>query len=173
MGALSFLANSGRPSAPETTPRLVVPNSSPKISATRSNFATATSPQFNAPTITITGIGASAFIAFICPCHALTQSGPGAPASGLLAGAGFAPTRDGKQRRMAKGDVHVMPSETGWRVEVAADGRARSVHRTPAEAREAARAIARRNERELFVHGRDGQIRERNTYGQDPRRSKG
>ena len=31
--------------------RIGRPNSSPKISATRSNFATATSPQFNAPTI--------------------------------------------------------------------------------------------------------------------------
>lgn len=74
---------------------------------------------------------------------------------------------------MAKGDVHVVPSEQGWRVEIAADGRAKSVHRTQAEAREAARDIARRNKRELFVHGRDGQIRERNTYGKDPRRIKG
>ena len=71
---------------------------------------------------------------------------------------------------MAKGDVHVVPSEQGWRVEIAADGRAKSVHRTQQEAREAAREIARRNKRELFVHGRDGQIRERNTYGRDPRR---
>lgn len=46
---------------------------------------------------------------------------------------------------MAKGDVHVVPSGNGWRVEVAADGRARSVHRTQAEARAAAREIARRN----------------------------
>ena len=74
---------------------------------------------------------------------------------------------------MAKGDVHVVPSESGWRVEIAADGRARSIHTTQAEARQAAREIARRNKRELFVHGRDGQIRERNTYGKDPRRTKG
>lgn len=74
---------------------------------------------------------------------------------------------------MAKGDVHVVPSESGWRVEIAADGRARSVHRTQAAAREAAREIARRNRRELFIHGRDGQVRERNTYGKDPRRHKG
>jgi hypothetical protein len=74
---------------------------------------------------------------------------------------------------MAKGDVHVVPSDKGWRVEVAADGRPRSVHRTQAEAREAARELARKNKRELFVHGRDGQIRERNTYGKDPRRTKG
>ena len=75
--------------------------------------------------------------------------------------------------RMAKGDVHVVPGKDGWRVEIAADGRARSTHRTQAEAREAAREIARRNKRELFVHGRDGQIRERNTYGKDPRRTRG
>jgi hypothetical protein len=73
---------------------------------------------------------------------------------------------------MAKGDVQVVPSDEGWKVEVAADGRARSVHRTQAEARLAAREIARRTKRELFVHGRDGQIRERNTYGKDPRRTK-
>ncbi|HET9288836.1 MAG TPA: DUF2188 domain-containing protein [Gaiella sp.] len=80
---------------------------------------------------------------------------------------------DGKAGLMAKGDVHVVPGENGWRVEVAADGRARSVHGTQAEAREAAREIARRTKRELFVHGRDGRIRERNTYGTDPRSSKG
>ena len=74
---------------------------------------------------------------------------------------------------MAKGDVHVVPSESGWRVEVAADGRARSVHATQAEARMAARAIARRTKRELFVHGRDGQIRERNTYGKGPAHQQG
>lgn len=73
---------------------------------------------------------------------------------------------------MAKGDVHVVPAENGWRVEIAA-GRARSVHRTQAGAREAAREMARRTRSELFVHGRDGRIRERNTYGPDPRQSKG
>ena len=72
-----------------------------------------------------------------------------------------------------KGDVHVVPSEQGWRVEVEADGRARSTHKTQADARLAAREIARRSKRELLLHGRDGRIRERNTYGKDPRRSEG
>jgi Uncharacterized protein conserved in bacteria (DUF2188) len=72
-----------------------------------------------------------------------------------------------------KGDVHVVPSDKGWRVEVEADGRARSTHPTQSEARLAAREIARRSKRELLVHGRDGRIRERNTYGKDPRRTKG
>jgi hypothetical protein len=74
---------------------------------------------------------------------------------------------------MATGDVHVVPSEKGWRVEVEGSNRARSVHGTQAQAREAAREIARRTKRELVVHGRNGQIRERNTYGRDPRRTKG
>jgi hypothetical protein len=42
-----------------------------------------------------------------------------------------------------------------------------------AEAREAAREVARRTKRELFVHGRDGRIRERDAYGTGPRSSKG
>lgn len=85
----------------------------------------------------------------------------------------FAEALPGNGSPMAKGDVHVVPSEQGWRVEIAAKGRARSVHRTQADAREAAREIARKTERELFVHGRDGRIRERNTYGKDPQRTSG
>jgi hypothetical protein len=78
----------------------------------------------------------------------------------------------GITHRMATGDVHVVPSDKGWRVEVEA-ARARSTHETQAEARQAAREIARRSKAELLVHGRNGQIRERNTYGKDPRKTKG
>jgi len=42
-----------------------------------------------------------------------------------------------------------------------------------AEARSTARKVAKSNEVELLVHGRNGRIRERNSYGSDPRRSKG
>src|SRR4051794_22448935 len=72
-----------------------------------------------------------------------------------------------------KGDVHVVPSDKGWRVEVEGSGRARSTHGTQAEAAKAAREVARRNESELLLHGRNGKIRDRNTYGPDPRRTKG
>lgn len=74
---------------------------------------------------------------------------------------------------MPEGDVHVVPSEKGWRVEVEGSGRARSTHATQAEAATAARDVARRNKSELLIHGRDGQIRSRNSYGHDPRASKG
>jgi hypothetical protein len=72
-----------------------------------------------------------------------------------------------------KGNVHVVPSEKGWRVEVEGSARARSTHGTQAEAEKAARDLARKNEAELMIHGRDGQIRSRNSYGSDPRRTKG
>jgi hypothetical protein len=73
----------------------------------------------------------------------------------------------------AGGDVHVVPSEKGWKVEVEGSSRARSTHATQAEAARAGREIARRNKSELLVHGRNGQIRDRHTYGRDPRASKG
>lgn len=72
-----------------------------------------------------------------------------------------------------KGDVHVMPSEKGWRVQVEGTGGARSTHKTQAEAAQTARRIARQSKAELLIHGRDGKIRDRSTYGRDPRRSTG
>jgi len=72
-----------------------------------------------------------------------------------------------------KGDVHVVPGERGWRVEVEGSVRARSNHSSQAEATRAGREIARRNKSELLLHGQNGQIRMRNTYGSDPRRSRG
>jgi hypothetical protein len=72
-----------------------------------------------------------------------------------------------------KGDVHVVPDEGRWRVNVEGSDRARSIHDTQAAARAAGREIARRNKSELLVHGRDGKVRERRSYGHDPRRIKG
>jgi len=72
-----------------------------------------------------------------------------------------------------KGDVHVMPSADGWRVQIEGTGGARSTHRTQAEAARTARRIARQNKKELLIHGRNGQVRERSTYGHDPRSVKG
>jgi hypothetical protein len=56
---------------------------------------------------------------------------------------------------MAKGDVHVVAGDKGWRVEVEGTARARSTHTTQAEARQAAREIARRSKSKLLVHGRN------------------
>jgi hypothetical protein len=71
------------------------------------------------------------------------------------------------------GDVHVISRDKGWRVEVEGTSSAASTHRTQAEATRAARQVARKNQSELLVHGRDGKIRDRSTYGSDPRRTRG
>ena len=72
-----------------------------------------------------------------------------------------------------KGDVHVVPSDKGWRVEIEGTGGARSTHQTQAEAAQTARRIARQNKAELLIHGRNGRVRDRSTYGRDPRQIKG
>jgi hypothetical protein len=66
-----------------------------------------------------------------------------------------------------------MPSEKGWRIEVEGTARPRSTHKTQSEAAKAGRDLARKNEAELLIHGRNGKIRDRSTYGRDPRRTKG
>ncbi|MCU4363559.1 DUF2188 domain-containing protein, partial [Acinetobacter sp. WU_MDCI_Abxc22] len=43
-----------------------------------------------------------------------------------------------------------------------------SHHRTQQEAFDAAREIAQNQKSEVLIHGRNGQIRERNSYGNDP-----
>ncbi|GJG96735.1 DUF2188 domain-containing protein [Cupriavidus pauculus] len=44
---------------------------------------------------------------------------------------------------------------------------------TQEEAITAGTEIARRDKVEILIHGRDGQIRERNSFGHDPRNVKG
>jgi hypothetical protein len=72
-----------------------------------------------------------------------------------------------------QGDVHVLPSDNGWQIEIEGTGRDRLTHRTQADAAKAARVIARANGSELLIHGRNGRVRDRSTYGRDPRRTKG
>lgn len=63
---------------------------------------------------------------------------------------------------------HVIPTGERWAVRRAGSERASGVYETQREAISAARTIARNNGAELFIHGRDGRIRERETYGKDP-----
>lgn len=74
---------------------------------------------------------------------------------------------------MSKRNQHVVPHPEGWAVKGAGGERATSVHSTQAEAIASAKSIAQNQGSELFVHGRNGQIRERNTYGNDPFPPKG
>jgi hypothetical protein len=70
------------------------------------------------------------------------------------------------------GDVHVVPKGDRWAVEVEGNG-ASSTHDTQEDAISAGEQIAQQNRTELLVHGQDGRIRERSTYGEDPRSTPG
>ena len=65
-------------------------------------------------------------------------------------------------------NVHVVPRDNGWAVIREGGSRASSVHATQAKAWSAAQGVARQEQGEAFLHGQNGQIRERNTYGDDP-----
>lgn len=74
---------------------------------------------------------------------------------------------------MSKKNQHVVPHPGGWAVKGEGNQRATSVHPTQGEAIAEARENAIRQQSEMLVHGRNGQIRERNTYGKDPYPPKG
>lgn len=74
---------------------------------------------------------------------------------------------------MSKKNQHVVPHSEGWAVKGAGNQRASSVHPTQREAINAARQTAINQSSEMLVHGENGRIRERNTYGKDPYPPKG
>lgn len=74
---------------------------------------------------------------------------------------------------MSRKGQHVVPGEGGWRVVRAGAVRASSVHDTQASAIAAATRLAKSQKTELYIHGQDGRIRERNSYGNDPHPPKG
>lgn len=74
---------------------------------------------------------------------------------------------------MAKKNQHVVPNGKNWSVKTAGSSRASSTHSTQAKAISQARSNAIKHGSEMLVHGTNGQIRERNTYGKDPYPPKG
>ncbi len=69
---------------------------------------------------------------------------------------------------MSKKGQHVVPNVRGWSVKKAGSVRASSTHTTKADAIAAAIQIARNQKTELYIHGRDGRIQERNSYDAVP-----
>ena len=74
---------------------------------------------------------------------------------------------------MSKKNQHVVPHPSGWAVKGAGNSRASSIHGTQRGAIAAARETAIRQRSEMLIHGENGRIRERNTYGDDPFPPKG
>ena len=64
-----------------------------------------------------------------------------------------------------RGYQHVVPHDDGWAVRGEGNSRATSVHDTQREAIDVGREIARNQGGELLIHGRNGQIRERDSSG--------
>ena len=63
---------------------------------------------------------------------------------------------------------HVVPHQGQWGVRGEGNERLTSLHDTQAEAIHAARTIAQNQGSELLIHNRQGQIRDRDSHGNDP-----
>lgn len=68
---------------------------------------------------------------------------------------------------------HVVTTGDKWGIRGEGNDRLTKVFDTQKEAIDYGRGIAQNQGSELFIHGRDGQIRERNSYGDDPYPPKG
>jgi len=68
---------------------------------------------------------------------------------------------------------HVIPHNGEWAVKGAGNIKATSIHDTQQQAIDAARAITQNQGSELIIHGRDGQIREKDSHGKDKYPPKG
>jgi hypothetical protein len=68
---------------------------------------------------------------------------------------------------------HVVPHGDQWAVKGAGNEKATIVCNTQQECIMRGREIAQNQGSELFVHNKIGQIRERNSYGNDPRNVRG
>lgn len=70
---------------------------------------------------------------------------------------------------MSKGkNQHVVPRDSDWAVQGAGNSRATRIVSTQKEAIAIATEIARKQQSDTKIHGRDGQIRAGNSYGNDP-----
>jgi hypothetical protein len=77
-----------------------------------------------------------------------------------------------KTKEMGK-NQHVVPDGDGWAVKGAGNSKATQRTDTQQQAIDLAREIARNQKSELFIHRKDGTIRDRDSYGSDPRHIKG
>jgi hypothetical protein len=73
---------------------------------------------------------------------------------------------------MSKG-FHVTPHQKGWQVKGEGNKRATVVTRTQSEAIQICKKAAKAQKGEMFIHNKQGQIRERSSYGNDPFPPKG
>jgi uncharacterized protein YdaT len=63
---------------------------------------------------------------------------------------------------------HVVPHGSDWAIRGEGNEKVTSIHSTQGDAIERAREIAQHQGSELVIHGRDGRIRDKDSYGSDP-----
>lgn len=71
-------------------------------------------------------------------------------------------------KAMAKKNVHVVPDGKGWAVKTEGAAKPLSNHKTQQTAAEAGKKVAKANQSELVIHRPNGQIRDKDSYGNDP-----
>ena len=67
-----------------------------------------------------------------------------------------------------KRNQYVVPRKDGWAVKAEGSPKATKVFDTQQEAIAWGREVARNHQSELLIQGRDGRIRKKHSYGQDP-----
>ena len=63
---------------------------------------------------------------------------------------------------------HVTPHKNGWQVKGAGNSRATAITKTQCGAIKVAKGIAINKQSEVVIHRPNGQIRDKNSYGNDP-----
>lgn len=63
---------------------------------------------------------------------------------------------------------HVTPKGDKWQVKGTGNSKATKLFDTQAEAQKYAKAIAKNQQSELVTHGKDGKIRSKDSFGNDP-----
>jgi len=69
---------------------------------------------------------------------------------------------------MKKNNQHVIPLGTGWAVKKEGSKKFTIITDKKADALKVGRQIARNQNSELFIHGSDGKIQDKDSYGKDP-----
>jgi hypothetical protein len=69
---------------------------------------------------------------------------------------------------MSKKTVNVTPNKDNWRVKISGNERASTVTSTQKAAIEIGRQKAKDMNTELVLHGKNGKIRDKDSYGNDP-----
>jgi len=69
---------------------------------------------------------------------------------------------------MPKKNIHIVPKGDRWAIKKEGEKDPLSTHKTKALADQNARARAKKEKVELVIHGRNGQIQDKDSFGKDP-----